>query len=381
MRGWIVPALLAMAASAWAQEDPVPRRREWLSAHQSSDGGWSGHGFRSHCEGGRCDGEGTWDSEVGSTGLALLAFLGFGETHRTPRYGNVVERGSARLMEIQDGDGCFGVRYPERFVADHAMATLAMAELYGLAQSPRFLPSAKQAVAFLLSQRGTDGGWRAGDRLCDSDAVTTAWAVMALRSARAAGIEVEDEVQRGVVVFLDGLTDPDTGWARLHRSDPEPSDRATAAVVLARIHCGAAREDEAILKVEERLSRALWEPESPVDPEYWYLGTRACFQMGGDAWKRWNESMKKVIIDSQVFEKESCRWGSWDPVPGPSAEMGRVATTALGVLCLQVYYRYARVFGSKDPPPRRSPPMSARRSNRAAALDLDFPEPRTGFLR
>jgi hypothetical protein len=400
-RSWIAAlVLLILSPLAPAQEetgDPEPVeapaaetttwKREWLAGHQSADGGWSCNGFQSQCMGPLCEGTGQWQSEAGTTGLVLLAFLGYGEAHRSPKYGPVVRRGIDRLVDIQDADGCFGIRYPERFVADHAMATLAMAELASITQEDAFRTITGRGTAFLLSQRGADGGWRAGDRFLESDAVTTSWAVLALLSAAGAGGDVDPEVFRGADAFLAGLTDPETGRARLHRYDDEFSDRATAAATAARLLCGADPSDPVLDRsVDLLVSRGL-APDGSMDPEYWFLGTRACFQRGGDPWKRWNEGMQTAIVKTQVLDPESCRYGSWDPEPGPAAEMGRVATTALGVLCLELYYRYARVFGSDDlrierrpaPPPPCRPSMRA--VNRAAALDPDFPEPRTGFLR
>jgi hypothetical protein len=114
----------------------------------------------------------------------------------------------------------------------------------------------------------------------------------------------------------------------------------------------------------------------------------ACHAAGGETWKRWSEPMKRAVVDTQVLDRESCRFGSWNPVSGPAAEMGRLATTAFCILSMEVYYRYARVLGSRDPVPSRvsrgpaAPSVpSPRLSNRSAALDPDFPEPRTGFLR
>lgn len=188
------PAVPAAAQDEPAHEEtPAPRPREWLADHQSADGGWSPQGFPGQCRfQDCCDGTGTWQGDAGTTGLAMLAFTGYGETHRTPRYGPVVLRAFRHLQAIQDADGCFGARLPERFVEDHAIAALALCELYGLTQSPLFKPCALRGLAFLLSQRNADGGWRSGDRSPESEVGATAWAVMAFRSARGAGLEVED---------------------------------------------------------------------------------------------------------------------------------------------------------------------------------------------
>ena len=72
---------------------------------------------------------------------------------------------------------------------------------------------------------------------------------------------------------------------------------------------------------------------------YWYYGTLVMFQMGGDYWKGWNVSMKKALLDNQ--RKGGDEDGSWDPGDGErSAHKNRVMSTALGALCLEVYYRY-----------------------------------------
>lgn len=402
--------VFACSPSAAAQDEPVvQKRREWMEAHQSPDGSWDPQGYRLQCTGDGCDGAGTRESPVGTTGLVLLAFTGYGETHRTPRYGYCVRDGARFLMSIQDGEGCFGVRYPDRFVTDHAMALSAMAELEGMTQSPLFLDATRRGVDFLLSRRNPDGGWAAGDSSPASEIPATAWALMALRSAKTAGLEVDPEVFAAALPFLDSLTDPATGRVRRDAGAPDPvasqpaateTARFTAMAVKARLQCGIAPdEDPAVLRGLGVLMDFLpeWNEESgTVDPEYWYFGTLVTFEWGShlalDAWKTWNAAMKTAIINQQILDRDSCRWGSWDPVGGPAAEGGRVGTTALCVLCLEVYYRYSRVFGSRDSGPRTPPPPvapvsiraarpSSRALNRAAALDPDFPEPRTGLLR
>ena len=86
-----------------------------------------------------------------------------------------------------------------------------------------------------------------------------------------------------------------------------------------------------------------------VDFYYWYYGTLAMFQMGGHYWKAWNAELKATLVPNQ------CRGGpldgsakdvdgSWNPVGTfgvkNSRGGGRVMSTALGALCLEVYYRY-----------------------------------------
>ena len=39
---------------------------------------------------------------------------------------------------------------------------------------------------------------------------------------------------------------------------------------------------------------------------YWYYGTLAMFQMGGEHWERWNKNLKTAVIDNQLTEKDGC---------------------------------------------------------------------------
>ena len=77
------------------------------------------------------------------------------------------------------------------------------------------------------------------------------------------------------------------------------------------------------------------------DLYYWYYGTLCVFQQGGDLWKRWNDSMKDALVTNQAKQGDDA--GSWNPVGPFSNEWGRVGQTALGALCLEVYYRYMQL--------------------------------------
>ena len=69
------------------------------------------------------------------------------------------------------------------------------------------------------------------------------------------------------------------------------------------------------------------------------------FQVGGTHWKKWNEAMKDAIVKHQHPRGSGARTGSWDPIGPWGHDGGRVYSTATMVMCLEVYYRYDRVFG------------------------------------
>jgi hypothetical protein len=64
-------------------ESAVMWALRWLKNHQSPDGHWDSDGFDAQCKLNRCDGPGEATYDPGVSGLALLCFLGAGETHQS----------------------------------------------------------------------------------------------------------------------------------------------------------------------------------------------------------------------------------------------------------------------------------------------------------
>jgi len=122
----------------------------------------------------------------------------------------------------------------------------------------------------------------------------------------------------------------------------------TAVSVLCRVFTGERRSEDAIRQGAEVLEESppTWgEPDEVrrVNFYYWYYGTYAMFQVGGSKWKEWNDSMQQALLPNQ--RKGGCEDGSWDPVSEWSLAGGRVYSTAINALTLEIYYRYERAGG------------------------------------
>ena len=95
-------------------------------------------------------------------------------------------------------------------------------------------------------------------------------------------------------------------------------------------------------------------PESKMSQKvnfyYWYYGTLCMFQMGNQYWSDWNKNIKGILVDNQrkggpMDGTAKDVDGSWDPIGGGNIQMGgRVFSTALGTLTLEVYYRYLPIY-------------------------------------
>jgi hypothetical protein len=355
---------LPAAAPHPSTEDGVPAALDWLARHQSPGGYWDSDGFSAPCTDGKCPGAGGPFFDPGVTGLATLAFLGSGETHKTPRHGNVVRNSLKYLKGIQDAEGCFGGRTSNHFVYNHALGSLAMTESFGLTQSPLFKSSAQNGVNFILLARNPYLAWRYGVKPGDNDTAVTGWMVMALRSAEVAGLDIDREAYAGALAWLDKVTEPEFGRAGYtargngpvrpqELMDAFPSDKSeslTAQAVVARLMCGQKIDHDLVRKglaLCDRLPPQWDRAAGTIDFVYWYFGTLAAQRAGGDQWKRWSDALTDSVAAYQRGEDSGCARGSWDPVDPWGAEGGRVYSTAINAMTMEVRHRYDRAFGGK----------------------------------
>jgi hypothetical protein len=365
-------------------DDAVEHALKWLAAHQSPEGMWEAAGFDKWCdgkpaaEGQRPDGLGKALYDPGVTGLALCAFLGAGYTNRGNHpFAKVVSKGLRYLKNVQDPEGCFGPRTTQHFIYNHATAALAMVEAYGMTESPIFKGSAQRALDFISLSRNPYFAWRYGVKPGDNDTSVTGWMMMALKSAKMisedaksrgkdAPLTVDLEAFDGIKTWIEKMTDPDYGRvgyiqrgqgpARpqelVDRFPGEKSESMTAVGVLARIFIGEdPRKSDIVQKGAKLMAEhpPTWNPtDGSIDQYYWYYATLAMFQVGGDLWKKWNDAMQTSIVANQRMDTEYCQYkGSWDPIDPWGADGGRVYSTAVLAMCLEVYYRYDKVFGTK----------------------------------
>ncbi|MCE9583947.1 MAG: hypothetical protein K8T20_15800 [Planctomycetes bacterium] len=357
-------------------ENAVTHGLWWLARHQESNGAWSSAAFDHNCAAGKCDGPGYNDYDAGVTGLSVLAFLGVGYTHLSKEtyvdpvtkkkicYGDVVRSGIKWLLASQDAEGCFGGRHGSKYMYNHAIAALAMAEAYGLTDSPIFKDAAQRGIDFLCEAQMPYKAWRYSKRCEDNDTSVTGWAVMALKSADIAKLVVPRSAFEGAKAWILECTDESyyrTGYTAKgtgkvvvqgKNEDFEDHPSLTAVGMLCRTFIDHNQKDPA-LDGGAKLMMA----DTPVyggkktDYYYWYYGSLALFQWDGPDGKffqAWNQSMTNALIPSQHGMKDGCAFGSWDVnVDRWGFEGGRVYTTAINTLNLEVYYRYASVFGGK----------------------------------
>ncbi len=363
-------ALAYRAGASPASEQAVERALDWLARHQDIDGRWDGGTFKDpdgsptqgddnftvHCPAGEtCFGECAYgEADTALTGLALLSFLGAGYTQTDGKYARTVSGGLDYLLAAQKGNG--DLRGQSRAVGMycHAMATIALCEAYALTGEERLRKPVERAVDFLVRSRAKDGlVWRYAPGAASGDTSILGWVVMVLKSAREVGINVPETTRTGVVTWLSRIASGDAkGLGRYQIASPV-TPTMTAEAWACRQFLGVGGPGPASNEAARYLL-AHGPKSDPYNLYYWYYGTLAMYQNGGDAWYQWNSQARDEITRRQVVSGHSA--GSWAPDDSLYGSLGgRIYCTALATLSLEVYYRYLRLYDAPTIPPAIAP--------------------------
>jgi hypothetical protein len=290
------------------------------------------------------------DNPVAATAMALLAFQGAGNTHQSGKYQLNVTKGWDWLLEEQDSDGNFFHEGPfnHRFYTN-GQCTIAVCELLAMTRDEKLRNPAQRAVAYLLNSQSSEGGWKYSPQ-GRSDVSVTGWIVMALQSARMAGIEVPQDHFRRVERFLDKIG-KNGGSHYPYEPGKEVTVAMTAEALLCRQYLGWPRHDKRLIEGVEWITH----PENLVefktgkrDAYYWYYATQVAHHMEGEYWKAWNGIMRQQVPQNQV--RSGKELGSWDPklpVPDQWGDYGgRLYVTCLSIYMLEVYYRHLPLYSN-----------------------------------
>ena len=333
-----------------ATEKAVKAALKWLADNQETDGRWDAarHGAgRELLVASRNRYRAGIQSDTGTTGLALLAFLASGHTHREGPYGENVRRGLQYLLRVQSADGNLGggaTPFAEMYC--HAMATCAMSEAYGMTADERLRQPVRRAIGYTIAAQDPAGGgfrYRPGD---PGDTSQCGWQLMALKSAELAGIPIPRETRNGMIRFLRTVSAGKHGGLASYRAAERISRPMTAEALVCWQFLGMPREHPAGNEAGDYLMEEL-PGEAKVNLYYWYYATLGTYQLQGVYWRRWNDMLRPTLVDGQ--RKTGPLAGSWDPDTVWGGYGGRVYSTALATLCLEVYFRFLPLYDNAFP--------------------------------
>ena len=302
------------------------------------------------------------------TALAIMAMASVGHlpTDMT-KEGEAVRRGIDFLVRAdrQTPDGYFGAKDGSRMYG-HGITTLALTEMLGMgvdrAQEKLLRERCQKAIELILRSqkvkkydRKFDGGWRYAPDSGDSDLSASVWQLMALRSAKNAGLTVPKEAIDAAVAYLkrsyysardaEGRpTNLKSGCAYMPGNSPE---YATAAAGLLSLQvCGEYETPEVIGSAEWLREKTESNPATrtrklDANHQWFFYGTyyyaQGMQKRGGEYAREAREFTEQTLLARQNAE------GSW---VGNNQELGagRVYSTSLAVLSLSVKYHYLPIY-------------------------------------
>lgn len=306
-------------------EEAVELGLAWLAKVQNDDGSWTYDGTRGISDSRKGHGQYT----LGTTGLATLAFLGAGYTHEgKSKYASTIRKALDWMLKRQDEFGDFQW---ETFY-EQGIATMAICEAYGMTRDGRLRHPAQKGIDFVVKNMAKNGGY--GYRGPGDDVHVTSFQVMAAKSGVLAKLTVPKEALTTYLRYYDDSLNPNgtTGYSS-GRQSGSPASARTALGLFCRFFLGVGPKDPIMQKIAKVVFQA--GPQTR-DVFQTYYGTYAMFQMGGDYWKKWNEKFRDPVVALQVKEGEDK--GSW--ASGSWHSGGRVCTTAVYIMALEVYYRF-----------------------------------------
>lgn len=331
-----------------ASERSVALALKWIAEHQASDGGWNF--THTHVCNGQCKNPGSMsEARNGATAMALLPFLGAGQTHMEGQYKDTVKRGLAYLvtrMQYKSGrlpHGSWWERGGRMY--SHGLAAITVCEAYAMTRDPDLLQPAQLSLNYLVSaQDPRGGGWRYKPQEA-GDTSVVGWCVMALKSGKMGHLTVPMKTFQGAATFLDYVSTNNGAYYGYNRPTSELDGRkATIAVgLLCRMYLGTEREHPGLQEGIKHLSDT---GPKLNDLYYTYYATQVMRHHGGPMWEKWNRSLRDPLIKQQTTSGHAA--GSWVASGRHARDGGRLYATSLATMILEVYYRHLPLYSDKS---------------------------------
>jgi hypothetical protein len=335
-------ALICTGASA-AEEDGLPAGLEssvsrglaFLAGQQDGDGSFDGGGT----------------SKVAATSRALLAYLGAGNAPDSGRYGLVVRHSLDWLISVQTPDGYFG-ESRQSGMRGHALATLALAEAYGIDANPdsrlRIHLALEKAVTVIDVSQGVAkvnpafvGGWNADRNAADSSLSVTRMQLLALYGCQQIGIPSPPRTLKAAGEFVQRCYDTQAGgFGAAPGKPPQVPSTATGIECLRLLNLSSQHAPELDSATKFLAGRPI-DANTPIGYPSINLVAFCAYEIGGDAWSKTGVGLIERLRRSQ--EKD----GGWPQAPDVASGAkppNRTASTAAALQTLTIPYQLLPIY-------------------------------------
>jgi hypothetical protein len=301
------------------QDDTIPaqveliyeRGLEFLAKNQNERGGW----------------DDSVGEEPGVVGLIVAAFLAHGEDPNNGPYAKTIRKGIDFIISEQnESNGYIGSS-----MYNHAFATKALAESYGVIDNPEIAPALKKAVELILSaqKRNRVGGWRYTPDSRDADTTVTGCQVVSLFAARNAGMSVPDEAIKKALAYLASCRGGDGSYGYTSAAGGKPTLTAIGSLCLSL----AKEKDSKGYAASLAYLKKNMDYRDRYYPYYYeYYMSQALFHADTETWVEWNSRNIRYLATIQSPD------GSF---PG---NQGQAFSTSGALLSLALNYRYLPIY-------------------------------------
>ena len=305
-----------------AMEESVQRGLRYLAGLQNDDGSF---------------GRGPFAKHAGITALCGLAFMADGHLPGRGAYGDNVRKALDFVLSSATETGLLAAENSHGPMYGHGFATLFLGEIYGMNnEDSRVRDALTRAVELIINSQNQEGGWRYNPVPYDADISVTICEIMALRSARNAGIKVPKETIDRAIAYVRSCQNSDGGFRYMSTSGTSAWPRTAAGV--ASLYYAGVYSDNSI-------DRGLTYLQDSVNPDaggnsgeahYFYghyYAVQAMYLAGGKRWTAWWPNIRDEMISKQAAT------GGW-----MDYQAGQAYSTSMALIVLQMPKRYLPIF-------------------------------------
>lgn len=308
-------------------EAAVAKGLRWLASKQNQDGSFGD--------------QRQWGPSVAITALGGLAFMSDGHLPGRGAYGESVSKGLDYVLRNCAESGLISSDSGPAPMYGHGFAALFLGEVYGMTagggetqQSQKLHEALVRATRLITGCQNDEGGWRYYPVPNDADTSVTICQIMALRSARNAGLEVPKDTLDKAVAYVRRCQNGDGGFRYQANQPPSAWERSAASV--ASLQYSGVYDDKAIREGLGYVSR-FGAPGRIGGTRHYYYGhyyaVQAMYLAGGDWWSNWWPAVRDELLERQNDD------GSW-----PDTQVGPQYGTAMALIILQMPKRYLPIF-------------------------------------
>lgn len=330
-----------------SSEAAVTEALKWFSRHQMPNGGWT---FKHNlvCNGacGQPGDDARGKALSAATSMALLPYMGAGQTHIQGDFKDVVLRGLRFLVQSGKPGNINGMQVLDlRTGGDmysHGLAAITLCEAYAMTEDPELLAPAQGAINFIVAAQCRDGGWRyRPQEERGGDTSVVGWQIMALKSGYMGHLSVPPITIQGSTMFLDRVSSNNGSMYGYDKPSTKIRPGTTAIGLLCRMYLGWDKTHPGIVEGVKNLTKIGVKKD---DLYYNYYAAQVLRQYGGPEWDKFNVELRDYLVGAQA--QNSGEKGSWyvkSKVHGMD-EGGRLLQTSFATMILEVYYRHMPLY-------------------------------------